>query len=99
MNAGAVWEASRIVSTDTPFQTVSSLVHLVTQWMSLVTSSAGSLRNSSQVHFLGWAISPSTTNVHSESATRGVGPADTTGKSSTTHCPRAPPDLLAPPLP
>src|SRR5260370_31819735 len=95
MNAGAVWEASRIVSTDTPFQTVSSLVHLVTQWMSLVTSSAGSLRNSSQVHFLGWAISPSTTNVHSESATRGVRPAERTGKSFTTYCPGGTRELLA----
>src|SRR6266852_5693129 len=80
---------------DTPLQTVSSLVHLVTQWMSLVTSSAGSLRNSSQVHFLGWSISPSTTNVHSDSATRGVGPAERTGKSLTTYCPGGTRELLA----
>src|SRR5260370_34854359 len=94
-NSAAVSTPSRIVSTETPLQTVSSLVHLVTQWMSVVTSSAGSLRNSSQVHFLGWAISPSTTNVHSESATRGVGPADRTGKSFTTYCPGGTRELLA----
>src|SRR5260370_38772548 len=94
-NSAAVSTPSRIVSTDTPFHRVSSLVHLVTQWMSLVTSSAGSLRNSSQVHFLGWSISPSTTNVHSDSATRGVGPADKTGKSFTTYCPGGTRELLA----
>src|SRR5258708_14617515 len=94
-NSAAVSTPSRIVSTDTPFQTVSSLVHLVTQWMSFVISSVGSLRNSSQVHFLGWSISPSTANVHSVNATRGVGPADRTGKSFTTYCPGGTRELLA----
>src|SRR5258708_20928613 len=94
-NSAAVSTPSRIVSTETPFQRVSSLVHWVTQWVSLVTSSAGSLRNSSQVHFLGSSISPSTTNVHSGKATRGVGPAERTGKSFTTYCPGGTRELLA----
>src|SRR5258708_9454462 len=93
-NSAAVSTPSRIVSTETPFQAVSSVVHLVTQWMSLVTSSAGSLRKSSQVHFLGSSISPSTTNVHSAKATRGVGPAERTGKSLTTYCPGGTRELL-----
>src|SRR5713226_1309139 len=94
-NSAAVSTPSRIVSTETAFQRVSSLVHLVTQWMSLVTSSAGSARNSSQVHFLGSSISPSTTNVHSGKPTRGVGPAERTGKSFTTYCPGGTRELLA----
>src|SRR6266851_8937170 len=94
-NSAAVSTPSRIVSTETPFHAVSSLVHLVTQWMSLVTSSAGSLRNSSQVHFLGSSISPSTTKVHSDEATRGVGPAERTGKSFTTYWPGGTRELLA----
>src|SRR6266849_5518270 len=94
-NSAAVSTPSRIVSTETAFQRASSLVHLVTQWMSLVTSSAGSARNSSQVHFLGSSISPSTTNVHSGKPTRGVGPAERTGKSFTTYCPGGTRELLA----
>src|SRR5207245_9669397 len=73
--------------TDTPSQGVSSFVHLVTPWMSFVTCSVGSLRNSSHVHFLGSSISPSTTKFDSATGMRGVGPAERTGKSSTTYCP------------
>src|SRR5437879_1658276 len=75
-----------MVSTETPAQAVSSFVHLVTQWMSFVTCSVGSLRNSSHVHFLGSSISPSTTKFHSATGMRGVGPAERTVKSSTTYC-------------
>src|ERR1700687_4175534 len=94
-NSAAVSTPSRIVSTDTPFHRVSSFVHLVTQWMSFVTSSAGSLRHSSQVHFWRSSISPPTTNVPPESETRGVGPAERTGKSFTTYCPGGSRELLA----
>ena len=38
------------MSSETPFQTVSSFDHLVTQWTSTVTVSLGSARNSSRVH-------------------------------------------------
>src|SRR4029077_12561266 len=94
-NSAAVSTPSRIVSTDTPFQVVSSLVHLVTQRMSFVNSSAGSLRYSSQVQVLGWSISYSHTKVHSDSDTRGVGPAERTGKSLTTYCPGGTRELVA----
>ena len=40
---------SSSVSTETPFHVVSSFDHLVTQWMSTVTSSLGRARNSSHV--------------------------------------------------
>ena len=38
------------MSTDTPCQAVSSLDHLVTQWISTVTSWLGRARNSAQLH-------------------------------------------------
>src|SRR5438067_1190131 len=49
--------------------------------------SVGSLRNSSQVHRLGSSISPVIENVQSVSGVRGVGPADSTGKSLTRYWP------------
>ena len=75
------------VSTDTPFQVVSSFDHLVTQWMSLVTVSDARAENSFHVQRLGSSISPSIVKVHWSRFTRGVGPADRTGKSVTTYCP------------
>src|SRR3954463_3330719 len=78
---------SSSVSTDTPVHVVSSFVHFVTQWMSTVNVSCGSARNSSQVHVGGASTSPSIVNVQSSVSVRGVGPADSTGKSSTTYWP------------
>src|SRR5258708_19852722 len=61
--------------------------------MSLVTVSLGKARSSFQVQLFGSSISPATENVHSSSDTRGVGPADRTGKSETTCCPGGTPAL------
>src|SRR4051812_44205629 len=55
--------------------------------MSTVNVSCGSARNSSHVHVGGSSTSPSIVNVQSSVAVRGVGPADSTGKSSTTYWP------------
>jgi hypothetical protein len=75
------------VSTETPFQVVSSLDHLVTQWMSTVSVSEGSARNSSHGHDTAFCTWPWIVNVHSSSGVCGVGPADSTGKSDVTYCP------------
>src|SRR6266480_1311681 len=86
-NSAAVSTPSINVSTLTPFQVVSSFDHLVTQWMSLVTVSVGRAWNSFQVQRLGSSISPSMLKVHWSRLTRGVGPAERTGKSVTTYWP------------
>ena len=78
---------SSSVSTRTPCHTVSSFDHLVTQWMSRVTSSAGSARNSSHVQRRGSSTSPAIVKSHRSSGVCGVGPADKTGKSLVTYCP------------
>ena len=75
------------MSTDTPFQVVSSLDHLVTQWMSTVTVSAGSPRNSCHGHDMGSSTWPWIVKPHSSSGVCGVGPADSTGKSVVRYCP------------
>jgi hypothetical protein len=67
------------VSTDTPCQCVSSFDHLVTQWMSVVISSAGSARNSSHVQLRGSSTSPLIVKSHWSSGVCGVGPAESTG--------------------
>ena len=75
------------MSTDTPVHVVSSFVHFVTQWMSTVNVSCGSAMNSSQVQverIVDLAVDP---EVQSSVSVRGVGPADSTGKSSTTYWP------------
>src|ERR1700716_276820 len=87
MYSAAVSTPSSSVSIDTPFQAVSNFDHFVTQWMSLVTVSDGRARNSFHVQRLGSSISPSMEKVHWSNPTRGVGPADNTGKSVTTYCP------------
>src|ERR1700674_2141026 len=92
--SAAVSSDSKMVSSDTPVHEVSSLDHLVTQWISTVTVSLGSFRNSSQVHRLGSSNSPTIENVHSATGTRGVGPADRTGKSLTTCWPGGTRELL-----
>ena len=56
--------------------------HLVTQWMSLVTVSAGSCINSGQDHDTADSTAPSIVNDQSFRCARGVGPADSTGKST-----------------
>ena len=67
------------VSTETPCQTVSSFDHFVTQWMSTVTSSLGSARNSSHVQRRGSSTSPTMAKSQRSSDVWGVGPADKTG--------------------
>src|ERR1051326_3775258 len=94
--SAAVSTPSINVSTDTPFQAVSSLVHLVTQWMSTVMLSAGRALNCSHVQVFGWSISPLMVNVHFARSTRGVGPADRTGKSFTVRWPGGTRELLSP---
>src|SRR5215207_2789441 len=87
MYSAAVSTPSSRRSTETPSQVVPSFDHLVTQWMSLVTSSEGNARNSSHDHVLGASTSPAIVKLHAESRVRGVGPAERTGKPSTRYCP------------
>src|SRR5918992_3824154 len=87
MYSAAVSTPSSRVSTETPSQLVPSFDHLVTQWISFVTSSEGSCLNSSQVHLLGSSISPTMEKSHSSSGVWGVGPAESTGKPSSRYCP------------
>src|ERR687898_3416768 len=87
MYSAAVSTSSSRVSTETPSQLVPSFDHLVTQWMSVVISSEGSARNSSQVHLLGSSISPTMEKSHSSRGVWGVGPAERTGKPSSRYCP------------
>src|ERR671927_522280 len=85
--SAAVSTPSSNVSTEIPSHLVPSFDHLVTQWMSFVTSSEGSCLNSSHVHLLGSSTSPTMEKSHSPSGVRGVGPAESTGKPSTRYCP------------
>src|ERR1043166_681947 len=78
---------SSSVSSETPVQTVSSLDHLVTQWMSTVTVSLGSAWNSSHDHETGSSTAPWIVKLHHSSGWCGVGPAESTGKSSVTYWP------------
>jgi hypothetical protein len=75
------------VSIDTACQWVSSLDQRVTQWMSAVTFSCGSACISSQVQ--DFSVSPPCLieNVQFSVGVRGVGPADSTGKSWVTYWP------------
>src|SRR3990172_9904516 len=84
---GSSWTCSSRVSTLTPLQRVSSFVHLVTQWMSTVKSWAGSPWTSSHDQRTGFSTCPSMLKVHFSSGVRGVGPAESTGKSATPCCP------------
>src|SRR5215212_11946658 len=72
---------------ETPSQTVSSLLHLVTQWISTVTVSLGSAWNSSQVQRRDGCAAPLMAKSHCASGVRGVGPAERTGKSGVRYCP------------
>ena len=73
------------MSTETPVHVVSSFDHLVTQWMSTVTVSAGRAMNSSHGHDTGSSTAPLIVKLHSSSGVCGVGPADSTGKSRVTY--------------
>ena len=75
------------MSTETPVHVVSSFDHFVTQWMSTVTVSAGSARNSSHGHDTGSSTAPWIVKLHSSSGVCGVGPAESTGKSRVTYWP------------
>src|SRR5438876_8439235 len=55
--------------------------------MSVRISSLDSARNSSHDHDVGSSTAPVIENVHVSRDTEGVGPADNTGKSSTTYWP------------
>src|SRR5207253_3766518 len=87
VNSAAVSIPSIRTSTETPFQVVSIFDHLVTQWMSLVTVSDGRVAHSFHAQRFGSSISPSMEKVHCARLTRGVGPADRTGKSVTRYWP------------
>src|ERR671919_1554391 len=87
MYSAAVSPPSSSVSTETPCQTVSSFDHLVTQWMSTVTSSLGSARNSFRLQRRGSSTSPTIEKSHCSSGVCGVGPAERTGKSLVTYWP------------
>src|ERR671912_350893 len=79
--------AASSASTVTPSQSVSSLLHLVTQWMSTATLVRGSAWNSSQDHFARREPPCWSAKLQSSSRVRGVGPADSTGKSAVTCWP------------
>src|SRR4051794_33280120 len=70
-----------------PVQVVPSLLHFVTQWMSTVNVSGPSTSISSQVQETGSSPRPSIVSVQPAVLVRGVGPAESTGKSGTTDCP------------
>src|SRR4051794_35762181 len=70
-----------------PRHSVSSLLQRVTQWMSTVTSSVGSAVSSVHDQVCSSPDSARTVNAHRSSGTWGVGPADSTGKSSVRYCP------------
>src|SRR4051812_39592422 len=55
--------------------------------MSTVNVSEGSAVSSSQFHVRDASTAPSIVKLHWSSGVRGVGPAVSTGKSSTTYCP------------
>src|SRR5690242_11157910 len=77
---------SSSVSTDTPCQAVSSLDHLVTQWISTVTSWLGRARNSAQLQVFCCPPRPME-KLQRSRAVCGVGPADKTGKSLVMYWP------------
>src|SRR6185312_471185 len=78
---------SRRSSISTPLQRVSNLDQVVTQWMSRVSSVWGSALISAHVQLRTGFGPIFRVKRHSSVATRGVGPADNTGKSVTRCCP------------
>src|SRR5258708_40142255 len=71
----------------THWQAVSCFGHRVTQCRSTVTVSVGNSRNDFQSHRRKTSVPLSMENSHWSSDTRGVGPADKTGKSVVRYCP------------
>ena len=61
------------MSTETPFQLVSSFDHFVTQWMSVVIVSEGRATNSSHGHDTGSSTAPRIVKLHSSNGVWGVG--------------------------
>src|SRR5262249_25440282 len=76
-----------MVSRETPSQDVPSFDHRVTQCRSTVKVSVGKSRNDFQSHLRRTFVPSSITNSQRSSDTRGVGPADKTGKSVVRYCP------------
>jgi len=79
---------SRRVSSETPVQVVSSFDHLVTQWIVDVHR----LRRSARKLVPSPSSAPrrpprGSEKLHVSSGACGVGPAESTGKSSVTYCP------------
>ena len=70
-----------------PARWCSSFDHLVTQCRSTVTSCVGSARNAAQSQLCTCPVSVVILNSQSSSRTRGVGPADSTGKSAVRYWP------------
>src|SRR5882757_8565565 len=85
--SAAVSTSASKVSNETPCQVVSSLDHLVTQWMSTVDVSTPSATNCRHVHRCTVPVSVVTVNSQSDSLTLGVGPAESTGKSLVRYWP------------
>ena len=84
---GSMPASARMSSTSTPSQAVSNFDHAVTQWMSRVILVCGSALNSAQVHFLTGRGPCLSVNVQSSVRTRGVGPAESTGKPWSRYWP------------
>src|SRR5215475_4822850 len=76
-----------MVSSETPSQNVPSFDHRVTQCRSTVKVSVRKSRNNYQSHLRRTFVPSSITNSQRSSDTRGVGPADKTGKSVVRYCP------------
>jgi hypothetical protein len=74
-------------STSTPSQAVSNFDQAVTQCMSRVIFDCGSALNSAQVHSLTGLARSFSVNFQPARSTRGVGPAESTGKSSVRYWP------------
>src|SRR5579884_2947607 len=78
---------AKSVSRETPSQVVPSFDQRVTQCKSTVTVSLGKARNAFQSHRRKTSAPSSIANSHCSSGTRGVGPAESTGKSVVRYCP------------
>src|ERR1700756_2010615 len=78
---------SSSVSRETPRQWVPSLDHWVTQWMSVVMSSAGSAVNCFQSHLVVSPVSVVMVNFQVAVLTGGVGPAWRTGNPRSRYWP------------
>src|SRR6266567_3420740 len=73
--------------TETPCQCVSSLDHLVTQWISAVTCSCDKACSSSQLQCFVCSTLPRIEKSQRSRGVCGVGPADSTGKPRSKYCP------------